>query len=52
MLHLRLADRKPTVASRGPVALAVPTFTPYIEICHLDRFNSKSLRSMLMKFPK
>jgi aspartate 4-decarboxylase len=21
------------------VALAVPTFTPYIEICHLDRFN-------------
>jgi aspartate 4-decarboxylase len=21
------------------VALAVPTFTPYIEVCHLDRFN-------------
>ncbi len=23
------------------VALAVPTFTPYIEICHLDRFDFK-----------
>ena len=36
VLHLRLADaERPARRRATPIALFLPTFTPYIEICHL-----------------